>query len=67
MVDAGSRAIDSNGCLVRSTGPSVVTIGVEDLVVVATSDHVLVVPRSSTQRVREAAEILKPGSQFTDE
>lgn len=67
VVDAGSRAIDSNGCLIRSTGPSVVTIGVEDLVVVATSDHVLVVPRSSTQRVREAAEILKPGSQFTDE
>lgn len=59
VVDARSRTIDSSGCLVRSTGPSIVTIGVHDLVVIATADNVLVVPRSEAQRVREAAEAMK--------
>ena len=59
LVSDNSRAIDSSGCLVRSDGPSIVAIGVEDLVVIATGDHVLIVPRSEAQRVREAAEALK--------
>ena len=58
VVDAGSRTIDSSGCLVRSSGPTIVAIGVHDLVVVATPDHVLIVPRSDAQRVREAAQTL---------
>lgn len=53
------RAIDSSGCLVRSDGPSIVTISVHDLVVIATADHVLIVPRSEAQRVREAANALR--------
>jgi mannose-1-phosphate guanylyltransferase len=60
-VDEGSWAPGSRGCLVRSTGPSVVAIGVEDLVVIATPDHVLVVPRSEAQRVREAAGLANRG------
>jgi mannose-1-phosphate guanylyltransferase/mannose-1-phosphate guanylyltransferase/mannose-6-phosphate isomerase len=52
--DEKAILIDSSGCLVRSEGPTVVAIGVEDLVVVATRDHVLIVPRSQSQRVREA-------------
>jgi mannose-1-phosphate guanylyltransferase len=60
-VDEGSWALGSRGCLVRSTGPSVVAVGVEDLVVIATPDHVLIVPRSEAQRVREAAELAKRG------
>jgi mannose-1-phosphate guanylyltransferase len=59
VVSANSRAIDSNGCLIRSDGPSIVAIGVEDLVVIATGDHVLIVPRSEAQRVREAADALR--------
>ena len=59
VVSENSRAIDSKGCLIRSDGPSIVTIGVEDLVVIATSDHVLIVPRSEAQRVREAAAALR--------
>jgi mannose-1-phosphate guanylyltransferase/mannose-1-phosphate guanylyltransferase/mannose-6-phosphate isomerase len=59
LVSNNSRAIDSRGCLIRSDGPSVVAIGVQDLVVIATDDHVLIVPRSEAQRVREAAEALK--------
>jgi len=54
-VAENGHAIDSRNCLIRSSGPTVVAIGVEDLVIVATPDHVLVVPRSEAQRVREAA------------
>jgi mannose-1-phosphate guanylyltransferase/mannose-1-phosphate guanylyltransferase/mannose-6-phosphate isomerase len=55
---AEAFAIDSRGCLLRTTGPRVVVIGVEDLVVVATKDAVLVVPREQSQRVREALDRL---------
>ena len=54
-VDDGSHVLGGRGCLVRSAGPRVIAIGVEDLVIVATADEVLVVPRSEAQRVREAA------------
>ncbi|HYW15087.1 MAG TPA: sugar phosphate nucleotidyltransferase [Allosphingosinicella sp.] len=52
-------APDSRNCLVRSDGPVVVALGVEDLVIVATERAVLVVPRGDTQRVREAIEALE--------
>jgi len=52
-------AIDSQGCLIRSDGPTVVTVGVEDLIVIATGEAVLVVPRGESQRVKEAVEALK--------
>ncbi|HEX9965070.1 MAG TPA: sugar phosphate nucleotidyltransferase [Allosphingosinicella sp.] len=49
----------SRNCLVRSDGPVVVALGVEDLVIVATERAVLVVPRGETQRVREAIDALE--------
>ena len=52
-------ALDSSNCLIRSEGPLVVAIGVEDLVVIATADAVLIVPKAQSQRVREAVEALK--------
>ena len=51
--------VDSRNCLVRSEGPVVVTIGAENLIVVATADAVLVVPRGQSQRVKEAVDLLK--------
>ena len=54
-IGEGHAAFDSAGTLIRSTGPRVAAIGVEGLVIVATSDAVLVVPRDQAQRVREAA------------
>jgi mannose-1-phosphate guanylyltransferase/mannose-6-phosphate isomerase len=54
-VGAGHVAIGSGGTLIRSSGPRVAAIGVEGLVIVATADAVLVVPRDQAQRVREAA------------
>lgn len=52
-------ALDSQGCLVRSDGPAIVTIGVRDLIVIATEDGVLVVPRGESQRVKEALDALE--------
>ena len=51
-------ALDSEGCLIRSDGPAVVAIGVRDLIVVASGDGVLVVPRGESQRVKEALDAL---------
>lgn len=52
---AGTRLIDCRGTLARSSGPKVVGIGIEDLVIVATPEAVLVTRRDDSQRVREAA------------
>jgi mannose-1-phosphate guanylyltransferase len=54
-VGAGNLALGSAGNLIRSSGPRVAAIGVEGLVIIATKDAVLVVPRDQSQRVREAA------------
>lgn len=54
-VGAGNLALACAGTLIRSTGPRVAAIGVEGLVIIATKDAVLVVPRDQSQRVREAA------------
>lgn len=52
-------ALDARNCLIRSEGPLVAAIGVEDLVVIATPDAVLIVPRAQSQRVKHAVEALK--------
>lgn len=47
-------AIDSRDCLIRSDGPTVITIGAQQLIVVATEHGVLVAPRGESHRVDEA-------------
>jgi mannose-1-phosphate guanylyltransferase len=54
-IGVGHVAFDSAKTLIRSSGPRVAAIGVEGLVIIATRDAVLVVPRDQSQRVREAA------------
>lgn len=54
-------AIDTRDCLIRSEGPLVAALGVEDLVIIATNDAVLVARRGDSQRVRELVERLKAG------
>lgn len=49
-----SLLIDTRDALVASTGPTVVTLGVQGVVVIATADAVLVTTREDAQRVREA-------------
>lgn len=59
VVAGPALAIDATGNLIRSEGPLVAAIGVSDLVIVASGDAVLVVPRAQSQRVREAVDALK--------
>jgi mannose-1-phosphate guanylyltransferase/mannose-1-phosphate guanylyltransferase/mannose-6-phosphate isomerase len=49
----------STNCLIRSDGPTIVALGVSDLVVVATERAVLIVPRGESQRVKEAIDALE--------
>ncbi len=44
---------ETRNCVVHSTGPLVTTIGVENLVVVATGDAVLVMPLDRSQDVKK--------------
>jgi len=52
-------AIDSSGCLIRSEGPVVTLVGVHDLIVVATRDAVMILPRGNSQEVKRIVETLK--------
>lgn len=45
---------DSRSCLLHSDGPLLVALGVEDLIVIASGDVVMVLPRGDSQRVKEA-------------
>jgi mannose-1-phosphate guanylyltransferase/mannose-6-phosphate isomerase len=51
--------VDSNDCVVHSHERLTVVVGVKDLVVVNTSDAVMVVPRGRAQEVRELVDRLK--------
>jgi mannose-1-phosphate guanylyltransferase/mannose-1-phosphate guanylyltransferase/mannose-6-phosphate isomerase len=51
--------IDANGNFVFSEGPAVTLVGVENLIVVATADEVLILPRGASQDVRKAAALAK--------
>lgn len=52
-------AIDTRDCLIRSEGPVVTTVGVHDLIVVATRDAVMILPRGNSQEVKKIVEALK--------
>jgi mannose-1-phosphate guanylyltransferase/mannose-1-phosphate guanylyltransferase/mannose-6-phosphate isomerase len=60
-------APDSRNCLVRSDGPVVVALGVEDLIVVATERAVLIARRGESQRVTEALDALRTREQKRDD
>jgi mannose-1-phosphate guanylyltransferase len=51
-------AIDSENCLLRSDGPLIAAVGVSDLIVVATDEAVLILPRGESQRVKEIVDAL---------
>jgi len=51
-------ALDTEGCLIHSDGPVVVTIGLSELVVISTGDATLIMPRGHSQRVKEAVSAL---------
>lgn len=54
-----AQTLDARDNVLVSTGPALSVVGVDDLVVVATPDAVLVVPKNQTQRVKEVVEALR--------
>lgn len=53
------HSLDTKGCYLRSEGPLLAAIGVEDLIVVADADAVLVARRDDAQRVKDMYESLR--------
>ena len=62
VVHGEAVTMDATGCVVHSDGRLTALVGVEDLVVVSTSDAVMVVPRARAQEVKELAAKLKAGN-----
>ncbi len=58
-------AIDTENCLIRTEGPLVAAVGVKDVIVIATRDAVLVMPRGDSQQVKQAVEALKRAGHVT--
>jgi len=52
-------AIDTKNCLVRSDGVRVSLVGVEDLIVVASGNDVLILPRGRSQEVKKLIEAMR--------
>lgn len=52
-------SVGARGCYLRSEGPVVGAVGIEDLVVVATADAVLVAARHADQDVKQLVQILR--------
>ncbi len=52
-------ALDTENCLLRSDGVKIRAVGVRDLIVIASGDEVLIVPRGQSQRVKQVVEALK--------
>jgi mannose-1-phosphate guanylyltransferase/mannose-6-phosphate isomerase len=61
VVKGEAVTMDATGCVIHSDGRLTTLVGVEDLVVVSTSDAVMVVPRARAQEVRELTAKLKAG------
>ncbi len=52
-------AIDTKNCFVRSDGVRISLVGVEDLIVVASGDDVLIMPRGRSQEVKKLIAAMK--------
>jgi mannose-1-phosphate guanylyltransferase/mannose-1-phosphate guanylyltransferase/mannose-6-phosphate isomerase len=52
-------ALDTRNCLVRTDGARIALVGVEDLIVVASGDDILILPRGRSQEVKALIAALK--------
>jgi mannose-1-phosphate guanylyltransferase len=52
-------ALDTTNCLIRSDGIRIAAVGVHDLIVVASGNDVLILPRGQSQDVKRVVEALK--------
>jgi len=59
VITGNVLAIDTHGCMIRSTGPVVSTIGLKDILIVATEDAVLILPKGQSQDVKKMVDLVK--------
>lgn len=59
VIEGDVVAIDARDCLVRSDGVRIATVGVSDLIVVASGNDVLILPRGRSQDVKLLLEAMK--------
>jgi mannose-1-phosphate guanylyltransferase len=52
-------ALDTNNCLIQSDGARIAIVGVSDLIVVASGDDILILPRGRSQDVKKLLEAMK--------
>lgn len=52
LATGATQLIETSGCLVRGEGVRVSTLGVSDLIVIATRDEVIILPRGRSQEVK---------------
>jgi mannose-1-phosphate guanylyltransferase len=52
-------AIETVNCLIRTDGIRIATVGVEDLIIVASGNDVLILPRGRSQEVKKLIEAMK--------
>jgi len=52
-------AVDTSDCLVRSDGVRIAMVGVSDLIVVASGNDVLIMPRGRSQEIKKLIEAMK--------
>ena len=57
--DGAVLAVDTRDCLVRSDGVRIALVGVSDLIVVASGNDVLILPRGRSQEVKKLIEAMK--------
>ncbi len=51
--------IDTNNCLIRSDGIRIHSVGVTDMIIVASGNDILILPRGKSQDVKKVVEALK--------
>jgi len=59
VVQGPAVTMDTTGCVVHSDGHLIATVGLKDIVIVSTSDAVMVVPRARSQEVKQLVDKLK--------
>lgn len=62
-IDGSNQAhvtlVDTDNCYIRTDGVKIAALGISDLIVVASGDHVLILPRGRSQEVKQLLDAMK--------
>lgn len=58
-IEGNVSVIDTKNSLIKTTGKYVATIGLEEMIVIATDDVVLIAPRERAQEIKDLVQSLK--------